>query len=182
MRSDRSKGPGLLFVLGVIASTATLLAADSIRVTPLVRDGRVLVSFQLDNGFTEDVRAAIYSGLRTTFTYTVELRVESAIWVDRMIASVIVDNTVEYDNLARRHSLSRIVDGRLEDARITEDESLVRQWMTTLDRLPVFRTSKLEPNREYYVRVVARARPRTDAFFWPFASGLSGQKKFTFIR
>ena len=68
MRSDRSKGPGLLVVLGVIASTATLFAADSIRVTPLVRDGQVLVSFQLDNGFTEDVRAAIYSGLRTTFS------------------------------------------------------------------------------------------------------------------
>jgi hypothetical protein len=182
MRSDRSKHLWFLAVLTVIIPSATLLAADSIRVNPLVRDGHVLVSFQLDNGFTEDVRAAIYSGLRTTFTYTVELRIESTIWVDRMIASVVVDNTVEYDNLARRHSLSRIIDGRLEDARTTEDEALVKQWMTTLDRLPLFRTSKLEANREYYVRVVARARPRTDSFFWPFATGLSGQKKFTFIR
>jgi hypothetical protein len=182
MRRSRSFGPRRWSALGVVVAGALLLGADSIRITPLVRDGQVLVSFELANGFTEDVRAAIYSGLRTTFSYNIELRVESAIWVDRMIGSVLVDNTVEYDNLARRHSLSRTVDGRLEDARITEDEAVVRQWMTTLEKLPAFRTSALEANREYYVRVVARARPRTDAFFWPFGSGLSGQKKFTFIR
>ncbi len=54
--------------------------------------------------------------------------------------------------------------------------------MTTFQRLPLFRTSVLQTNREYYVRVGAVARPSNGAFLWPFGSGTSGQAKFTFIR
>ena len=51
------------------------------------------------------------------------------------------------------------IDGRTEESRSTTDENDVRQWMTTIKHLPLFRTSVLEPNREYYVRVSATARP-----------------------
>jgi hypothetical protein len=163
-------------------SGAALQAADSIRIVPVVRDSRVLVSFELADGFTDHVREAIYSGLRTTFTYTVELRVEVPAWIDRTIASVVVSNTVKYDNLTRRHDFSRMLDGRLEDVQITDDEALIRKWMTTLDRLPLFRTDGLEPNREYYVRVHAQSRPRSASFFWPWDSGPSGQATFTLIK
>jgi hypothetical protein len=54
--------------------------------------------------------------------------------------------------------------------------------MTSFQRLPLFRTQVLQPNREYYVRVSAVARPSNGAFLWPFGSGTSGQAKFTFIR
>jgi hypothetical protein len=168
-------------VLAVVASATALHAAESIRIVPLVRDDMVLISFGLEDGFTQDVRAAIYSGLRTTFTYTVELRVEVPIWVDRTIETAVISTSVEYDNLTRRHSLFRLLDGRIEETRVTEDESVVRQWLTNLERLPLFRTSKLEPNREYYVRVRAQARP-TSGSLWLWASGASGQTKFTFIR
>jgi hypothetical protein len=40
----------------------------------------------------------------------------------------------------------------------------------------------LEPNREYYVRVSASARPTSGSILWPFASGTSAQAKFTFLR
>lgn len=169
-------------VLALFLAGATLQAADSIRIVPLVRDGLVLVSFELVDGFTEEVHAAIRSGLRTTVTYTVDLRIEVPLWVDRTIASAVVSNTIHYDNLTRRHSVLRAVDGRVEEARVTADESLVRQLMTTFERLPLFRTSKLEPNREYYVRVRGRASPRHGSF-WPWdTGGYLGQAKFTFVR
>jgi hypothetical protein len=38
------------------------------------------------------------------------------------------------------------------------------------------------PNREYYVRISASARPSNGAFLWPWGSGTSGQAKFTFLR
>ena len=168
-------------VLALIALSATLYAADVIRIVPLVRDSQVLVSFELADGYTEDVRAAIHSGLRTTFTYTVELRLDVPIWIDRTIATAVVSNTVQYDNLTRRHSVQRTLDGRVEQARVTEDESIVRQSMTIFEKLPLFSTSTLEPNREYYVRVRATARPSNGSLFWPWASGPTGQAKFTFI-
>jgi hypothetical protein len=171
----------VLAALALITLSATLYAADFIRIVPLVRDSQVLVSFELADGYTDDVRAAIHSGLRTTFTYTVELRLDVPVWIDRTIATAVVSNTVQYDNLTRRHTIQRTLDGRVEQARLTEDETIVRQSMTIFERLPLFSTSTLEPNRDYYVRVRATARPSNGSLFWPWASGPTGQAKFTFI-
>ncbi|MGQ0736407.1 MAG: DUF4390 domain-containing protein [Acidobacteriota bacterium] len=157
------------------------LSADGLRIIPLVRDGTVLISFNLSDGLTDDVRAAIKSGLRTSFTYTVDLRAQVPAWIDRTIASAVVSTSVQYDNLTRRHTLVRTLDGRVEEAVVTESDDEVRERVTTIDRLALFRTVKLEPNREYYVRVQAEVRPRNGAFLWPWGSGRSAQAKFTFI-
>jgi hypothetical protein len=171
-------------LLGILFLAPSLAAQvrEGLRIVPLVRDDHVLVTFELADGFTEEVRAAIRSGLKTTFTYTVDLRLEVPAWVDRTIASTVVNNSVEYDNLTRQHTVVRAVDGKVDHQQVTENETLVRQLMTSFQRLPLFRTSVLQPNREYYVRVSAVARPTNGAFLWPWGSGTSGQAKFTFIR
>jgi hypothetical protein len=167
--------------LAVILSAAALTAADGLRIIPLVRDGTVLISFSLSDGFTDEVRASIRSGLKTTFTYTVDLRAEAPGWVDRTIASAVVSASVQYDNLTRRHTVVRTLDGRVEAAEVTESDAQVRQLVTTVDRLALFKSVRLEPNREYYVRVKAEVRPRNASFLWPWGSGRSAQAKFTFI-
>jgi hypothetical protein len=168
--------------LALASVTVTLVAAEGLRIVPLVREDRVLVTFELADGFTDEVRDAIRSGLKTTFTYTVDLRLEVPAWVDRTIATAVVANSVEYDNLARIHTLVRVVDGKVENQQRTDNEAVVQQLMTSFQRLPLFRTSILEPNREYYVRITATARPTNGAFLWPWGSGTSGQAKFTFVR
>ena len=169
-----------LVLVAVLALGTTLQAADSIRVVPIQRDGFVLVSFDLAEGFTDDVRAAIASGLRTTITYTVELRLGVPFWMDRTISSAIVGSTVQYDNLTRRHHLSRAIDGRVDDSLVSGDEEAVRAWLTSLQRLPLFETGKLEPNREYYIKVSARTQPGNGPL--PWTDGLaSGLAKFTFL-
>lgn len=167
----------LLLTLG----TAALQAEG--RLTPLVRDGELLVSFVLDEGFTDDLRAVIKSGLRTTFVYTVELRMVVPGWIDRTIATSTVSNSVEYDNLTRRHTLQRTIDGRVDPkaSRLVEEERTVREFMTTFSRLALFRSTKLEAHRDYYVRVHARAYPSNGSFLWPWSTGLLAQAKFTFI-
>jgi hypothetical protein len=169
-------------VLLVLIAVATVHAADGIRIVPLVRDDSVLVTFELTDGFTEQVKDAIQSGLKTTFTYNVELRLDVPAWVDRTIATAVVTNSVEYDNLTRQATLVRTLDGRVEKADVTNDDDLVREWMTTFHRLPLFKTGVLEANREYYVRVVATARPTNGVLLWPWGSGTSGMAKFTFLR
>jgi hypothetical protein len=168
-------------LLGLVLLAATAQAQDSVRIVPLVRDGQVLITFEIPDGYTDEVRAAIQSGLRTTFTYTVDLRLEVPAWADRTIQTVTVHNIVKYDNLTRRHTIERTLDGRVETSKVTENEVLVRQFMTGFQRLPLFRTSKLEPNREYYVRVRATARPSSGSMLWPFGTGVTALAKFTFI-
>jgi len=173
-----------LWVLAVLAGATPSYAQarQTLRVVPLVKDGQVLVSFELVNGLTDEVRAAIQSGLTTTFTYNVELRMDVPAWVDRTIATAVVTSSVEYDNLKRQYIMGFRVDGRTEDSKSTTDENEVRQWMTTVKHLALFKTTMLEPNRDYYIRVSATARPANGSMLWPFASGTSAQGKFTFIR
>jgi hypothetical protein len=103
-------------------------------------------------------------------------------WVDRTIGNSTFTSSVEYENLTRRYTVVLLLDGREVETLVTEDEREVRQKLTNMHRLPLFRTSMLEPNREYYVRVAATARPSNGLLLWPFGSGTSAQAKFTFIR
>jgi hypothetical protein len=167
--------------LALFLAIVPLSAADGIRIVPLVRDGNVLISFQMNDGFNDEVLAVIRSGLKTTFTYNIDLRTEVAAWIDRTIASTVVSTSVQFDNLTRRHTVVRTHDGRVQEAQVTDSDAQVRVWATTLERLPLFRSASLEPNREYYVQVRAEIRPRNATFVWPWGSGRSAQAKFTFI-
>jgi Domain of unknown function (DUF4390) len=180
--SDRSNVRTGLVAFILLLSAVTALAQEGVRIIPLVRDEAVLVSFELTGGYTPQVKEAVHSGLKTTFTYTVELRQDVPAWVDRTIATSVITNSVQYDNLTRRATLTRTLDGHVESVEATEDEAVIRQWMTTFQRMPLFRTADLEQNREYYVRVRATARPTNGSMLWPWGTGISGMTKFTFLR
>src|SRR5690349_14316678 len=102
-----------LWALVFLASAASSYAQapQTLRVVPLVKDNQVLVSFELVNGLTDEVKAAIQSGLTTTFTYTIELRMDVPAWVDRTIGTATIASSVEYDNLKRQYMMGLRIDG-----------------------------------------------------------------------
>ena len=161
-----------------------LQPGPNLQVVPLSRDGEVLISFKLEEQLTDEIRAAIHSGLTIKFVYKVDLRRSSAIWFDRTIHSARVAVTVRYDTLTRLYHLSRTLDGRTEWADTTAKEDVAWGTLTRdFARLSLFRGAALEPNAEYYVRVTANASPRNSAFVWPWqGDDAMGFAKFTFIR
>jgi hypothetical protein len=167
----------------VLAAVARPARAQTLQVTPLQREGQVLVSFALTGGFDDDVRAAIRSGLTTTFTYDIDVRQGLALWVDRTLASAEVTASVRYDNLTRRYQVSRSVNGRLETTpQVTDSEDVVRTLMTSFDKLALFSTTTLEANAEYYLRVRVQTSPRSAWFLWPWGRHhATGRATFTFI-
>jgi hypothetical protein len=169
----------LASVMAIVAAGA-VLRAESLRIVPIADADTVVVTFELSDAYTDEVRQAISSGLRTTFTYNIELRMVVPTWVDRTVASAVVTIADQYDNLTRRHSLSRTVDGRVMDAVVTDDAELVQQWLTKFTRLPLVETAKLDPNRDYYVRISAQARPRSGSIIG-WANAITGRAKFTLI-
>lgn len=169
-----------LLVVALLLSGAIGRAAETLRIVPISADDRVVVSMELADGYTDEVKQAIASGLRTTFTYTIDLRMLVPGWVDRTVATSTVSLSDQYDNLTRRHTLQRVIDGRIDDTIVTDDDAAVRQWLTTLTRLPIVRTTRLDPGRDYYVRISAQARPRGGSLLG-FAASITGQAKFTFI-
>ena len=98
------------------------------------------------------------------------------------MATAVITNSVEYDNLQRKYTLERTIDGRSVKPLVTEDQAVVREWLTMVKQEALFSTKRLEPNREYYVRVSATARPSYGSILWPFGSGTSAQTKFTLVR
>jgi hypothetical protein len=168
-------------ILALLVAGAGVRAAESLRIVPIVSDDHVLVSTELTDAYTDDVRAAIASGLRTTFTYQLELRTVVSIWMDRTVATAVATASDQFDNLTRRHTLTRTVDGRVEDVLVSDDEKVVRQWLTMWSHLTLCETSKLDPSRDYYVRISARARPSGESLLG-LARTISGQARFTFVR
>ena len=167
-----------IWAMVLLLGVATLRSEETLRITPFISDNRVVVSFELNDAYNDAVREAIASGLRTTFTYELELRTPA--WIDRTIGTTVVATTDVYDNLTRRHTLTRTVDGRVEDVMVTEDTAVVKNWLTKWTRVPVADTAKLDPARDYYVRVTTRTRPLGGSLVG-LTKTITGQVKFTFI-
>jgi|SRR5450759_226893 hypothetical protein len=162
----------------LLLAVATVRSEETLRIIPFINDNRVVVSFELNDAYNDAVREAIASGLRTTFTYQLELRTPA--WIDRTVGTTIVATTDQYDNLTRRHTLTRTVDGRVEDVLVTEDDAVVKTWLTKWSRVPLADTAKLDPARDYYVRVTTHARPLGGSLLG-LTKTITGQVKFTFI-
>ena len=171
----------LLSAACVLAAVAAVhAAAASLRIVPIVRDEAVIVSVELSDAYTDEVRQAIASGLRTTFTYDLELKMDVPAWADRTVATATVTMSDHYDTLTRVHNLERRVDGRVEGALATNNEAQVKEWLTSLSRVRLCKTSKLDPHHEYYVRISASVRPPGSSLLG-WATAVTNQAKFTFI-
>ena len=162
----------------VLAAASSARAEESLQIVPLIHANRVVVSFELKDAYNDAVREAIASGLRTTFTYELELRVRG--WVDRTIGTTIVATTDRYENLTRRHTLTRTVDGRVEEVLVTEDDGVVQAWLTKWTRVPLADIAKLDASRDYYVRVTTHAHPVGGSLLGT-TRAITGQVKFTFV-
>jgi hypothetical protein len=179
-RTSAATAAVTLLLIGAL--TGVLRADQNVQVTPLARDGRVLVSFRLSDAFNDDIRAAIHSGLTITFVYDVELRRGTSMWLDRTMASATVMATVRYDNLTRRYYVTRRGDGRIERTDTVDREEVARAWLTSFEKLPLFSSDILERNAEYYLRIRAHTMPRNASFVWPWERGIAGLAKFTFLQ
>jgi len=169
-----------LAVLTLLGATAVL---EPIQVTPIVADGRVSASFDSPASFDADAADIVRSGLQLTFTFTLDLRRPSTVWMDRTLASATVASTVKYDNLTAVYQVSKLEGGRVVWSERTQDLAQARNWMTRFDRVPLNSHEPLEANAEYYVRVRMQASPRRNFSYWPWTvDAASGRADFTFIR
>jgi hypothetical protein len=181
-RKRMLRGISLAVVMLVALLDGTPTVAQTIEITPLARDGRVLVSFRFSDAFTEELRAAIHSGMNVTFYYQVELRRSTTFWLDRTMDTAAVATSVRHDTLTGKYHYTRMLNGRTERAEQTQSYDSVREWLTVFDKLTLFNTKSLERNAEYYVRVRVYTTPRNASFAWPWNQhDVMAQTKFTFL-
>ena len=180
-RTDRRRYAACLLAT-LLAATGVARAQGAVEVTTLPRDGSLLVSLELSGGYTEETRVAVESGLEAIFRFDVELREAVAFWPDRTVDRAYVTASVRYDGLTGRYRVERAINGRVQQSRVVEEVAVVRQLVTSLERLPLFSTAMLETNGDYHVRVRVDTQPRTAWFRWPWDRAAAlGRASFTFL-
>jgi hypothetical protein len=183
MTGRRVRTPAPVAAASILALAALSAPVEPIQVTPLVTDGQVVVSFTAPTSYGQEVQETVQSGLLVTFTFGVELRRPSTVWVDQTLGTATVASSVKFDNLTGVYQVSKLKEGRVIWSERTEDGKRVRTWMTTFERVPVASRQPLEPNADYYIRVRMHSSPKRTFSLWPWSGdAASGRAEFTFIR
>ena len=118
------------FVAGVV-----LPPAGDVTVTPVVSEGRVLASMAAPDAWTVETRELLQIGQLLTFSYDIELRRPSTIWLDSLVARTSISTSAKFDTLTGGYQVSRLRDGRVIRSERREQESEVRQWMTVVEQV-----------------------------------------------
>lgn len=169
-------------VLTFLSFPAVASAAEIVDLVPVVRDHRIFVSYRVEDAFTEEIEHAIATGLEVRFRYNVELKRDRGIWIDPTVSVRRIEVAVTYDNLTKRYSLTREIDGEFDATTMVEDARAMRQFMTTFESLGLFDVSLVEPNEEYYLRVNAVTRDRNLLLFIPWDVGADWKEAhFTYV-
>ncbi len=168
--------------LAALALSSTISAAEIVELVPVVRSDGILVSFGVDDAFDEDITQAIDSGLEVSFRYNIELRRVRRAWLDEKEASRQIRTTVAYDNLTKRYSLTREIDGEIDATELVDNPDAMRRFMTTFESLLLFDVSSMEANEEYYLRVNGVMRVKNVLLLIPWDVGADWREAhFTYI-
>lgn len=170
-----------------VASIVVLrAAADQVKVSPVVTEGRVLVSFSAADAWTIETRELLQIGTLVTFEYFVELRRPSTLWLDSVEARTKITASAKLDTLTAEYTLSRSRDDRGLRSEKRTQESEIRDWLTAVEPIELQPESPLKPNTDYYVQVRLYKYPRRNVTMWsvlPFGGDdASGRMKFTYLR
>jgi hypothetical protein len=153
----------------LVALVATMVVyADSIRITPVVADDKVMATFAVPSVFTPEVREAVQSGMPVTLTFTAELRRTATLWFDQTLASAAVASAVKFDTLTSTYQVSKLRAGAVHWSQQTQKEEEMRLWMTEFERITLQDLRALSANGEYYIRVRARDSLPRGFSLWPF--------------
>ena len=111
MRQTLSNLPVLMALVVMAGVPVAVLAQDDVEITTLAREDHLLVSLELPGAYSDDVRAAVASGLETTFSFDVELRRAVAYWPDETVDRASISTSVSLDGLTGRYRVVRMVNG-----------------------------------------------------------------------
>jgi hypothetical protein len=114
------------------------------------------VSFNVENCFTEKMEEAIQSGMRTTFTFYINLCQRRSWWKDRKIASVEFRRTVQYHPIQKVYQVKL---GENHSSLAVSSLEETKKLMSEVKEFEIRSSSPLEPRVPAYFRIKAELDP-----------------------
>lgn len=145
-----------LFSLQLLSPLAAPAEAAAVRnLTVRLDEGRVLVSFRLDDAFDEQLTERVQSGLPTTLVYELELLKDRKRWFDRGLTGATLTVVGIYDALRREYLINYKLNGRLLASRMEHDLEGLQRAMSRIEDIPAFTLEPERGGRRLLVRVQA---------------------------
>jgi hypothetical protein len=117
-------------------------------------DREVLLFLSLQGGFHQELMEAIESGIPITITYYMKLYRKRGLWLDQEVLSKSIKHIVKYDALKKQYRVSKI-NGLFSSIKVTKHEPTMVRWMSEIEGQPLIPFHLLQPDEEYYVKVMA---------------------------
>ncbi len=118
----------------------------------------LLLYLSVDGAFTDEMEAAIQSGVPATFNFITELYQVRSLWFDKKIASRHVTHTIKYDKLKKEYTVKRSWE---TDARVTQSFTEAKKLMSEIDSLRIVMLDQLKSGMQYQIRAKAELNKRT---------------------
>ena len=144
-----------LFTVCVISglSVAPVLGSPAITHLTAERNGETYrASCRLEGALTPGVEEEIAAGLPTSIEYRLNLYRRRTAFFDQLVLKRRIECTVRYDTLTKQYTLTRRLDGELQETRVTDDAAAMRKFMTELHAVPLVGAKDLQPDEDYYLK------------------------------
>ena len=147
-------GLGLLTVCLISGlSAAPALGSPAITHLTAERNGETYqAACRLEGALTPDVEEEISAGLPTSIEYRLNLYRRRTAFFDQLVLKRRIECTARYDTLTKQYTLTRRLDGELQDTKVTDDAAVMRGFMTELHGVPIVKADDLQPDETYYLK------------------------------
>jgi len=113
----------------------------------------VTVYAKVMNCFTKKMESAILAGVPTTFTFLLELYQEHRRWFDKKKKSVVIKQTIKYDNVKK---LFYVSSAGAQQPSVFQDFESAKKAMAELNGAVVAPVAYLQKNEAYYIKIKAK--------------------------
>lgn len=155
----------LLFVLSLALLLVSSVYAEDAKVLNMtVKNTRdnLLLYFELQNSFTENIQKAVDSGVKISFTFPVQLYQKRSMWSDKNIIDTTLQHTLKYDALKKEYIVTRSWNPEKTITVKTLDEA--KKYMNHVDGFNLILLEQLEKGNLYH----ARAKAEQDRLSLPY--------------
>lgn len=141
----------LVFSLLAIPAPAKRAFLSDIVVTN-TRD-HLLVYFSVNDCFTIEMNRAIESGIKTTFTFFIELYERRDFWWDRKITDMEISHSIKYDSLKRVYEVT--LSENNNEVTVVKDFDDAKKLMSDVVALKVTPIHNLRKGGRYRLQLMA---------------------------
>lgn len=109
-------------------------------------------ALRLAGGLTADLQEKIEAGLETTIEYRMTVGRRRPFLPDQVIVKHRIECVVRYDALTQQYTLTRRLDGELEETRVTGELEAMIDFMTVLRNIHLTPAAEVAGGGEYYLK------------------------------